>query len=282
MQFWVNGKFEEEGSPSGEIPAASAGRLLGLGVFTTIGIWRSLPFAIERHLTRLRHDAAVLDLPCSFEDAAIADALCQLVQRCGVTRGTARITLTQRGDGRWSTESGSDLTIHVGAVATSGLEPEAATKLGWSSYRVDPRRATAGIKCTSYADFWLAWKQAQAQGFDDAILCNSAGALCETARANLFWVRDQTVFTPSLTCGPLPGIARAMVLDWLREDGHDVREAVFSLPELAAADAIFLTNSATGVREARLEGAEAQNNAAPHAIIGHLVRRWNTAVAALA
>jgi branched-subunit amino acid aminotransferase/4-amino-4-deoxychorismate lyase len=75
-----------------------------------------------------------------------------------------------------------------------------------------------------------------------------SGALCEGSRSNLFWAREGELFTPSIACGCLPGIAREVVLEAAAQLGVTAREGVFSLQEILNADELFLTSSTNGPR----------------------------------
>jgi branched-subunit amino acid aminotransferase/4-amino-4-deoxychorismate lyase len=111
-----------------------------------------------------------------------------------------RLTVSQRGDGRWNTQIGSDISIIVREISDS-YEP---LRVVLSPFRVESRRALSGIKSTSYADYEFAWQDAQARGYDEALLLNSRDEVCEGARSNVFWVRDDVLRTSTTGCGCLP------------------------------------------------------------------------------
>lgn len=89
--------------------------------------------------------------------------------------------------------------------------------------------------------------EAAAAGADEAILCNERGELCEGAFTSLFLRRAETLLTPPLACGLLPGILRAELLEAGR-----AREAVLTLDDLEGAEAIYMGNSLRGLIRARL------------------------------
>lgn len=243
MQIWLNGSFGEDLHAA--LPATAAGQLLGWGVYSTMGIRAGKPIALNRHLARLRHAAAKLEIKCAFDDTVLQAALHEIITRNEVTTGIARLTLTQRGDGRWNTQGGSDFLIVAHTAAPAKLDD---WQVMLSPFRMDARRPTAGVKSTSHMDFHLAWQQAKDEGFEEAIICNQLGAVCEGTRANLFWARDGTLFTPSLESGCLPGIAREIVLEIAEQKRITVHQGLFSIQELSVADEIFLTAATTGPR----------------------------------
>jgi len=83
---------------------------------------------------------------------------------------------------------------------------------------------------------------------DDVVMWNEAGQVTETTVANLVVRVDGRWWTPPLSCGLLPGIERARLLD----DG-ELAERVITLEELRAAPAVAVVSSLRGWRSAQLE-----------------------------
>lgn len=243
MIVWVDGALQAD--KAAVLPAAAAGTLLGWGCFSTLGVRGTRPLHLQRHLARLRDNAAQLAIEFPFTDAEIQNALAKVIEGNAVQMGNARLTLTKCGDGRWNKEKGSHFTI---IAQNAAPPPLSGLRVMISPFRFDARRPLAGVKSTSALDYHLAWQQAQDQSFDEAILLNQNGALCETARANLFWTRGHELWTPSLECGCLPGIARQLILEAAPSLGITVREGVFSPQELRQADEVFLTSATNGPR----------------------------------
>ncbi len=241
--IWLNNRLIAD--DEAQIAATSAGNLLGWGVFTTVGVWKARPFALDLHLQRLRHDAQHLQIPLSFDNQTLRDAVQNVIDANSIERGILRLTLTRRGDHRWNTSSESDLSIIAQSVSSTRL---ADLRVTLSPFRLHSQRATSGIKTTSYLDHQMAWQEAQNRGFDEAILRNERDEICEGARSNLFWIRDGVLFTPSLETGCLPGIARRLVLDWAHEMQIPTREDRFSLNDILAADDFCFTSAASGLR----------------------------------
>lgn len=243
MTYWFdarNGRADTRSTP------VSAGALLGWGVFTTLGIWQRRPFAIDRHLARLRRDAARTRIVLDCTDEELSASLELALGESGIEEGIARVTVTQKGDGRWNTDTGSDISLALNAIA-----PEIRTRpvrLQLSPHRVEARRPLAGVKSTSYLDYQVAWLEASEAGFDDALLCNSSGMLCEGSRSNIFWTRGGSLFTPSDETGCLPGIGRELVAEWAVQQGMQFRTGAFSTHELQTAEEVFVTASTTGPR----------------------------------
>jgi para-aminobenzoate synthetase/4-amino-4-deoxychorismate lyase len=87
------------------------------------------------------------------------------------------------------------------------------------------------------------------------LICDDDEAL-EAGWANIFAVREETLWTPPADGRILPGTARAAVLAIALESGLDAREQPLRNEDLHSAEETFLTNSVRGIEPATaLDGA---------------------------
>jgi branched-chain amino acid aminotransferase len=85
--------------------------------------------------------------------------------------------------------------------------------------------------------------EAQARGFDNAIVCDMVGNVAELATSNIFMAKDGVVFTPVPNGTFLDGITRQRVIKLLRESGVTVVEKSLLYEDFRAADEIFATGN---------------------------------------
>ncbi|WP_181798140.1 aminotransferase class IV, partial [Streptomyces sp. WELS2] len=116
----------------------------------------------------------------------------------------------------------------------------AAVTVPWTR---NERGALAGVKSTSYAENLVALDRARRLGASEALFGNTAGLLCEGAATNVFVVLDGEIHTPPVASGCLPGITRALVVEWT-----GARETDLPLDVLQRADEVFLTSSLRDVQ----------------------------------
>jgi branched-subunit amino acid aminotransferase/4-amino-4-deoxychorismate lyase len=72
---------------------------------------------------------------------------------------------------------------------------------------------------------------------------NERGDLAEGTASNVFWIRAGEIRTPSLECGILPGVARALLLRAARRLGLRVRTGRFGVADLLESEEAFLSNA---------------------------------------
>lgn len=261
----LNGRIIDQAEA--RIRSLSGAALFGKGVFTTIGVYGGKPHLWEKHWRRLVTAAAKLDISLQqFSESTVQNALEEVVTSNGMVNGRARITFF---DGSpttaWPFDGAQDTRL---LVMTAGFRPPAGElHLGLSTYRVNSMSPLAGIKSCNYLEHLMAYDEANGCGFDEAVRLNERGEVTSACMANIFWLKDERLFTPSLKTGCLAGTTREFVMENL-----DCEEVAADLDELRATEAIFLTSAGLGVvRVSEYEGRELAGDG--HPILG-LVPRY--------
>lgn len=242
---WVDGRLVPAGEP--QLSVLDHGFVVGDGVFETCELLDGVPFALTRHLDRLRASALGLGLtppdPARVREAvgAVANAW-NAVEPAVVAR--LRITWTAGLGPLASTRGTGPGTLVVAAAAVGHHGDVRVHVVPWPR---NERGALAGLKTTSYGENALALARAHAQGADEAIFGNTRGELCEGTGTNVFLEDDLGLVTPPLTSGALAGVTRALVLEWALDAGIPVREQALPLAAIHAARHVALTSSTRGI-----------------------------------
>jgi branched-chain amino acid aminotransferase len=104
--------------------------------------------------------------------------------------------------------------------------------------------------CGSYVNSILAKKEVTAMGYDEALLLDTEGYVCEASGENIFMVKDNVMKTPPPT-SILKGITRDTVITIANDKGIKVVEQRFTRDELYVADEAFFTGTAAEVTPIR-------------------------------
>lgn len=117
-----------------------------------------------------------------------------------------------------------------------------------SWYRQEDRSfPLRGKISAAYITSALAKTEAVESGFDEAILMNSQGKVCEATGMNIFIVRNGQLITPGLEQDILEGITRDSVLTIAKDIGYTVIERPIDKSELFIADEVFLCGTAAKI-----------------------------------
>ncbi|MCA6092736.1 aminodeoxychorismate lyase [Streptomyces sp. SCA3-4] len=238
MSIWFNGALRD--ADTARVSVFDHGLTVGDGVFETLKTTAGRPFALTRHLARLADGARSLGLPEPDLDE-VRHACAAVLDANPLPLGRLRITYTGGVSPLGSDRGTAAPTLVVAVVgATPHPGSTAAVTVPWTR---NERGALAGLKSTSYAENVVALARAREQGATEALFANTAGALCEGTGSNVFVVLDGELHTPPLASGCLPGITRALVVEWT---GAQETELPFDV--LDRADEVFLTSSLRDVQ----------------------------------
>jgi len=232
------------------VAPVSSAMLYGRGVFTTLAIYDSKPFLWTNHWQRLSTHAEKLDIDLSGCTAkSVGEALQKLINVNQVKQGRARVIfLSRTGRESWRTKAAgakrTDLLIMTGDVHKV---PSGGMSLAVSPYRINTASPTVGVKSLNYLDRILSRDEARSRDFDEAVVLNERGDIASATTANIFWVKNGTVHTPTLSTGAMAGVTRECVMEIAEKHFVPLVEGVYEMNDLTDADEIFLTSSVIGV-----------------------------------
>jgi branched-chain amino acid aminotransferase len=238
VKIWLNGELID--AESGCVSPYDHGLLVGDGVFETLRCYAGVPFALADHLARLEAGARALWLEPPDRDE-LTGAARAVIDANGLGDARMRITLTSGAGPPGLARGEREPTLLVSALPLTPWPPTATAIVSrWCRDEGDP---LAGVKTVSLVASVMALAEARAQGASEAIVLNRRDDLCEATTANVFFVRDGLVATPSLRSGCLPGITRERVLAICADLGLGGVETELPASALAEADELFLTSS---------------------------------------
>ena len=98
-----------------------------------------------------------------------------------------------------------------------------------------------------YSNSVLVKLDALNKGFDDAILLNEEGKVCEGTGENIMMVKDGVIYTPPISAGILDGITRRSIIEFAPDLGLKVVEKDIDRGELYTADELFFVGTAAEI-----------------------------------
>jgi branched-chain amino acid aminotransferase len=204
------------------------------------------------HFHRLRDSARLLRMDLEHSEADLWEGLKSLLRAEDARTDIYVKALAFYGDEALGVRL-HDLTPEVSLVAFPFgryVENDESAHVCVSSWqRVGDNVLPARGKIAgAYVNSALAKSDAQLAGFDEALVLNQSGHVCEGSAENVFIVRGGVVVTPPVSEDILEGITRRTVLQLLREDlGVEVAERPIDRTEVYLADEVFLTGTAAQI-----------------------------------
>lgn len=233
----------------------------GLGVFEGIRCYlcqdgKSAVFRLDEHIDRLFDSAMISQITIPYRREEICQAVKNILKVNKLREGYIR-PLVYIGDGEMGLYV-KDYPVRVaiacwpwGAyLGEEGLSKGIRVKISsFTRHHVNVFMTKAKI-CGSYVNSILAKKEVTAMGYDEALLLDTEGYICEASGENIFMVKDDGIRTPPPTA-ILKGITRDAVITIANDKGINVVEQRFTRDELYVADEAFFTGTAAEVTPIR-------------------------------
>ena len=217
-------------------------------------------FKLEEHTQRLINSAKLLgfDLP---QTAAEINAACNAVLKANNLTDAYVRPIAYRGSEQLAVSA--QLTkIHLAIACWPwpnlfGADRMQGVRLGLAEWRrPHPQTAPTASKAAGlYMIGTLAKHAAEAQGFNDALMLTWDGYVGEATGANIFFVIDGKIHSPTPDCF-LDGITRRTVIALARARGFEVIERHITLEDMATATEAFLAGTAAEVTPVRQIGTQ--------------------------
>lgn len=211
MPFWYDGQLRPGNRLDIEVNAP--GLLYGATVFTTLRVYGNdldHPLtAWEGHCDRIRHTLSAFHWPQPNWSHIRQGA-------ATLKAGFPILRITCFPDGQ---------ELITGRPLPQDLETRQQQGITvWLTDSADYGRPLPGYKTGNYLGCWLALQEAQRRGAKEAILTNREHHWLETSTGNLWGWVNGTWWTPPLQAGILPGLARSLVLDSLKQQGFAIQQ----------------------------------------------------------
>ncbi len=207
-------------------------------------------FRHHDHLARLLQSAKLFYMPVPYTLAELRAATHELIAANGLRECYIR-PIVYRGYGQMGI---NPLECEVGvsiAVWPWGAYLGEAAKIHGVRAKVSSWRRISGESLIphakaggQYLNSVLAKIEASKGGYEEAILLDSRGFVCEGSGENIYVVKDGAIITPSQTASILDGISRKSILTIARDLGYEVVERDLARAELTMADEVFVSGTA--------------------------------------
>ena len=231
------------------------GFMYGDAAFETLRVYGGVPFEWERHASRLDRTCQTLGFADAVPSAeTLRERVIETVEGNDLTEAYVRLSVTrgvQPGKLTPTDPVEPTIVILVSELPRGGLDGERVWDSPAVVQTVDTRRIPnrsipAQLKTHNYLNGILG--RLELDGADEALFLSIDGSLTEGATSNLFFVRDETLYTPTTDLPLLPGITREVVLELADSAGIPVETGVYEPDVLATSEEVFLTNSTWEIR----------------------------------
>jgi branched-chain amino acid aminotransferase len=248
--IWMNGQFVKWADA--KIHVLTHGLHYASAVFEGERAYGGEIFKLAEHTERLHASARILGFTIPYSAAELEDASRELLRKQGFSDAYVR-PIAWRGSEQMGVSAQKNrincaIAIWQWPSYFDPAEKLKGIRLDIAEYRrPDPKTAPSKSKAAGlYMICTLSKHAAEDKGYADAMMLDWRGQVAEATGANIFFVKDGVLHTPTPDCF-LDGITRRTVIDLARRRGFKLVERAIMPDELEGFEQCFLTGTAAEV-----------------------------------
>lgn len=233
--------------------ASSRAFRYGDGIFETMlykdGAIRFLDFHIERLQRSMQR--LCIDSAGKFDSYFLKSTIDELIRKNNMLgkRVRVRLSVFRNGEGLYTPENNSaGFVVQVQSLNEPMKDKKTGLIIDLYTENKKPFGDLSDLKSNNSLIYVLAGLFKKKFDYDDVLILNQEGYLCEALASNVFVYFEKVLYTPAINQGCIDGVMRRVVMDIAESEGIPVIEAQISPEIMKKADEIFCTNAIQGIQ----------------------------------
>ena len=259
-KLWMNGRMIEQ--PDAKVHVLTHSLHYGMAVFEGVRAYqtadnRTAIFRLKEHTERLLGSAKIFQMDVPFDAATLEQAHKDVVKQNNLAEAYIRPLIWVGAEklGLSSRDNSINAMVaawHWGAyLGEEGIKNGIRVKTSSFTHHLPNVTMCKAKASSNYPVSIMANQEVTRNGYDEAILMDPQGYVCQGAGENLFLVKDGVLHTPDLAGGALDGITRRTIIQFADDLGIKVIERRITRDEFYLADEIFMTGTSAEVTPIR-------------------------------
>jgi 4-amino-4-deoxychorismate lyase len=229
--------------------------LYGDGIFETIKLQNKNLLFWDDHYNRMINGAKALFLDCSkLSKDELKASIIKLAEENSLATARIRIQLW-RSPGGLFTPADNSIQYLINATEFTTAPSIKRSCFFFEEVPLAYSSISRYKTCNALPYILASIKRKELEA-DEMILFNTDGFVSECTSSNIFWIKGETLCTPSLETGCIEGIVRKQILSYAKQHHIKVVEGQYFKEDLLHADFVFSTNTAGISQLACIEGKE--------------------------
>ncbi|MGM8909584.1 branched-chain amino acid transaminase [Psychrobacter sp. 1U1] len=259
-KLWMNGTMVEQ--PDAKVHVLTHSLHYGMAVFEGVRAYqtadkRTAIFRLKDHTDRLLGSAKIFQMDVPFDAATLEQAHKDVVKQNELAEAYIRPLIWVGAEKLGLSSHGNSINAMVAAwhwgayLGDEGIQNGIRVKTSSYTHHMPNVTMCKAKASSNYPVSIMANQEVTRNGYDEAILMDPQGFVCQGAGENLFLVKNGELHTPDLSGGALDGITRRTILQFAADLGINVIERRITRDEFYLADEIFMTGTAAEVTPIR-------------------------------
>ena len=233
-------------------------------------------FGLTAHIDRFYNSARLSYMDIPIQKEALSDALIKTARKNGITAGVAKFFAYYSAIEFNITPKDRTVTIAIFCFdfGRTGLDvrllPRPVNAVISPLKKIPADAVPVHAKVSgSYINSYIAKMDAKRRGFGEVILLDDKGFVAEGATSNIFFVKKNTIMTPSLDSA-LPGVTRKVIIQLARDLGYELKETNILPSDLPSFNEAFYSGSVVHIQPIREIDGTAVGSACPGTVTASL------------
>ncbi|MFT5707359.1 MAG: 4-amino-4-deoxychorismate lyase [Oceanospirillaceae bacterium] len=250
----INGQITQK------LDHADRGLSYGDGLFETIQVLNGKPLLWNAHLQRMKIGATRLKIPFDNQLSNCFAMDFKVLASGQLVDGVLKLTLT-RGKGERGYKAPPDpnvtrissLTIKSNPVREGNITPRERVQQGITicicETQLSRQPLLAGIKHLNRLEQVLARSEWHESQFSEGLVCDTQGFLVEACMSNVFWIKEDVLYTPQLSFAGVEGVIRNAIIEICTQDHLiNIEQGYYKIEQLFDAQEVFICNSVFDIK----------------------------------
>lgn len=259
-KLWLNGDIVDQ--PDAKIHVLTHSLHYGMAVFEGLRAYqtaegRTAIFRLHEHTERLLGSAKIFQMNVPYDQATLEKAQKDIVAQNNLESAYIRPLIWVGAEKLGISSRDNSINAMVAAwqwgayLGEEGIQKGIRVKTSSYTHHLPNVTMCKAKASSNYPVSIMANQEVTKHGYDEAILMDPQGYVCQGSGENLFLVKNGELHTPDLAGGALDGITRRTIIEFAHDLGIKVVERRITRDEFYLADEIFMTGTAAEVTPIR-------------------------------
>ncbi|MAZ61084.1 MAG: hypothetical protein CMG50_02770 [Candidatus Marinimicrobia bacterium] len=239
--YYINGHWVE--SSQAKISFHDFGFLYGYGLFETLRFDNKNIFSLDNHINRILSGLEIIKLSHKYDQQSLVLLLNTIIKKNCLENGLIKIIITI-GD---SLNKNTNPNVYISIKPLYDFLYKPVKVIFFNEEKFPIIRFSPAIKSLNYIGNMLAKKECERLGYYEPVFYNKNKVITECAVRNIFFIKGNSLLTPSLDLGVLPGVMRSTIISIAIKNKLNILESHIKKEDVKHMDEAFISSTGIGL-----------------------------------
>ena len=225
----------------------------GDGIFETIRVQNGELLFFNDHISRFKKGISLLKFEIDIQNIKknVENEIRKIILENNIINSKIRIQLFRDGEGLYIPEKNNALLLIEFLPLPNDytfFDIDKKIIVGISKESFVSNTIFSGLKTCNALPYIIAGVEKKSRNEDELIILNDKGFISECIASNIFWIEQNEIYTPALSCACLEGVMRKNIINIFDSNDIEVNEVKQNFSLIKLNEAIFFTSNVFGIK----------------------------------